>query len=437
MAVAILANRWDTAKVVISISKAQYQKEDEEQRPSQPYNDSDDSEEYDSDMSVDDYDEPISKPQLVDLAHRLSIVKTSVGPERLFTSYARILPDEKSARLGTPLTLALEDADVQVFEQILALGDMCDPPITIGPHYMANVIKSDVPALIDVVIRRFGFGLPPQLDEDENDNENESAGGEETPKKKKSSKTYLGLNVHGQKRKDLASKGDPDAPRQTVEAHIPLIWQAAQLNAPKILTWLASVAPLEAYRAYMESSKDEVSFSMKRIPNFEQKFPSLIGSVITDVGEHAVLAQLAGGSPKLETLRLLFSLYPNLKAAFVHNKLQGLKITPIHYVCENGLAPEFFDFFISQSADPVVTDHRGCNIMHIVTARGHIKLLKHMLAKLPRDQLALLLSQPNIGQQNTVSKIDSYWHISLTFYIASTSRCQLREHLCSRMFTFL
>ena len=405
LAVAILAKRWDTAKAIISIAKAQYQKPEEEERRVQSYNDSDDSD-YDSDMSVDDYDEPVSKPQLVDLANRLSTVKTAVPVGRLFAYYTRIQPGEKEPRSGTPLTFALEDADVQAFEQVLAIGEMCDPPITMTPQLLGSVIKSDEPALLDAVIRKFGFGLPVQteLEELETNPQHTIAEGE-SHGKKKTSKTYLGLNVNRVKRVDLATKGDPDAPTQIADKQIPLVWQAAQLNASKILTWLASSAPLEAYQTYMKTSTDEVAIAMKRLPKFGQRFPSLIGSTPTDIGENAVLAHLSGDSPKVETLQLLFSLYPDLKPAFVHKRVQGLQITTLHYICEKNLATEIFDFFTRQGADALVTDHRGCNIMHIVAHRNHLKLLGHIFTKLNRDQLALLLSQPINGKQSTVGKV--------------------------------
>jgi len=292
----------------------------------------------------------------VDLANRLSTVKTSVGPDRLFASYNIMRGEEKILRNGTPLTFALEDADVRSFEQILALGQMCDHPITIGPQDLSNVIKSDEPAMLDCIIRRFGFGISIGNDEQEQEPASDDHDGK-VPNQKKTSKTYLGLNVQGRKRKDLATKGDPDAPTMVTKSELPLIWLAAQLNASKILTWLVTSAPLDAYKAYMNSSNDEAALAMKRLPKFEQKFPNLIGSTVNDVGENVMLAHLSGGSAKVETIKLLFSLLPDLKTAFVYGRVEGLKITTLHYVCATNPPTEIVDFFLGKAgADPVVTD---------------------------------------------------------------------------------
>jgi hypothetical protein len=357
-----LAKRWDTAKAIISIAKAQYQKTEEDSQPFQPFENSDGSdEEYDSDMSVDDYDEPVSQPQLVDLANRLSTVKTSVGPHSLFAAYNLIRGEEKILQNGTPLTFALENADIPSFEQVLALGQMCDPPITIGPQHLSNVLKSDEPAMLDYIIRKFGFGISIGNDEQEHEPASDDHDGK-VPNLKKTSKTYLGLNVRGRKRKDLATKGDPDAPKTSTKGELPLIWLAAQLNASKILTWLATPAPLDAYMAYMNSSNDEAALAMKRLPKFEQKFPDLIGSTVNDVGENVMLAHLSGGSPKIDTIKLLFSAFPDLKTAFVYGRVEGLKITTLQYVCAANLRTEIVDFFLAKAGvDPVVTDrdYRG------------------------------------------------------------------------------
>jgi len=83
----------------------------------------------------------------------------------------------------------------------------------------------------------------------------------------------------------------------------------------------------------------------------------LIGSTVNDVGENAMLAHLSGGTPKIATIKLLFSSLPDLKTAFVYGKVEGLKITTLQYVCAANLPTEIVDFFLAKAgADPVVTD---------------------------------------------------------------------------------
>jgi len=354
LAIAILAKRWDTAKAIISIAKAQYHKNEEDPQRFPPFENSDDSEEYDSDMSADDYDEPVSKPQMIDLANRLSILKTSVGPEKLFGGYPDYRADEKVVRVGTPLSHALQNGDINSLKQISALGQMCDPPITLDSQSVSSAILSDEPAVLDFIIRRFGFGIDIQHDEEEHETGHDEHG---RVSGKKTSKTYLGLNVGGRKRKDLVAKGDPNAPPVKLRTQIPLIWRAAGQNALKVLAWLVTSGPLDAYKAYMKGSSDETALAMKSIPNFEQKFPSLIGATVTDVGENVMLAHLSRGSAKLETIKFLFSLFPDLQTVFVRKAVEGLRLTSLHYVCAANLGTEIFDFFLGKTgADFVVTD---------------------------------------------------------------------------------
>ncbi|KAG8785845.1 hypothetical protein FRC15_000608 [Serendipita sp. 397] len=387
LAVAIAARQWNTAKVILAIALAQYEKLDSKEPKYQLELDSD--EDSDSDVSMDSDEDEISKPIMIDLARRMSTVKVPVEPKRLFESSWII--HGSTVRLATPIDHALQDADADAIKHILELGDLCEPKQELLPHHLQSVLASDSPEILDLVIRRYGYGI--QVEE-ENDAESEHGDGP------KVSKIYLGLNVDGKKRKDLASKADPDAPRQTSINSLPIIWRAAQMNKTKILSWLASPAPLESYKYYMANSTHENAKAMKRIRDFEQRLPALLGAAVTDIGENAVVACLQNEA-LLDTLKHLFAIFPGLKTTFVHGRLKGLETTALHQICGANLSTDIFDFFIGMGADPLATDFERRNIIHHLVNKDAYDLLAHVCTKLSNDQLAILFSQQTKSQMNT------------------------------------
>ncbi|CAG8655036.1 2298_t:CDS:2, partial [Acaulospora colombiana] len=192
-------------------------------------------------------------------------------------------------------------------------------------------------------------------------------------------------------RKDLASKGDPDAPRTTQSSAIPLIWQAAQMNAIKCLVWLSGPGPLEAYTEYMATSKDEHASSLKRMKDFEQRLPILLGATPTQLGEHVVFAHINSGEVKKETLKHLFDIFAKDATVFVHKKLEGLEVTPLLYICGQNFNEDIFDFFFE----------RGADVLNSTYERGYVKLMKHVFTRLSQDQLSTLLSQTTRRKLNT------------------------------------
>jgi hypothetical protein len=237
---------------------------------------------------------------------------------------------------------------------------MCEPAITFTESESQTAIYQDNPEMLDFAMRRFGHGIILDTEDDEEEQDN---GGEEKKKKKKIPKMYLGLNFHGRKRKDLASKGDPDAPDTSEKEILPPIWTAARHNSEKVLRWLATSGPLEAYKAYMQAAPetDERAQALRRlgVANLERQLPSLLGATSTRLGENAVLAHLTSVSPELKTIKLLFELWPNMKTSFVHQRLEGLNMTPLLYICATNQHKEIFDFFLAQRVDPLVVDYRG------------------------------------------------------------------------------
>lgn len=123
------------------------------------------------------------------------------------------------------------------------------------------------------------------------------------------SKLYLGLNVHGKKRKDLAKRGDPNAPT-TVDGHLaPLLWRAATSHSLSIIDYLAGSQPLEAYKHYLDTATKPAK-RLAAISDLGAQLPTLLGFNLNHLGESAVLAAAASnetsGDP-LETLKRLMA----------------------------------------------------------------------------------------------------------------------------------
>ncbi|KAG6805466.1 hypothetical protein H0H92_015279, partial [Tricholoma furcatifolium] len=82
--------------------------------------------------------------------------------------------------------------------------------------------------MLDYYIRQTGQGVEIALDQSE----------APSALTNDSNKIYLGLNVHGKKRSDLAKKNDPNATQDRVSA-LPLVWIAAESGAKSVVEYLA------------------------------------------------------------------------------------------------------------------------------------------------------------------------------------------------------
>jgi len=315
-------------------------------------------EEYDEDSDIevdhDIADELNRKAEVMDISHRMSTVRVPVGPSALFRAAPHLSNGDVLHQ--TPLAAAVHAGDVGAAKQILSLHKLCESSFPLNPDMeLSNILRSDSPAMLDLFIRKFGIGLG--LSEEEED---DPQGAEVI---KKMPKTYLGLDVHGVKRKDLAKKNDRDAPRRVRQVHrIPLLWSATTVSATKIIDWLATPAPFEAYKAFMSSASEEdtIAKALKKIKDMETQLPELLGFLPNELGETAVFAALFGQLEKnLAIVKQLYKLSPHLKNTFTASRVKGVELTPIMTVCANNCHKDLFDFFLSHGANPMDVDHRG------------------------------------------------------------------------------
>jgi hypothetical protein len=317
----------------------------------------------DSDIELDDDipDELNRKAEIVDISHRFSTIHVPVAPGTLFRSAPHFSKDALSHR--TPLEAAIEAVDVEATKEILALHELCDPPFAVNAHTeLNNILQSDSPALLDLFIRKFGIGLGVTEEEEDDDPQGTDA-------VKKMPKTYLGLDVHGVKRKDLAKRSDPNAPQGGQRPdHIPLLWSAANRGATKVIDWLTTPAPLEAYKAFISSAAEEdgIAKALKKVDGLETQLPELLGFLPNEIGETAVFAALFPHQEeerRLAVAKQLYKLSPHLKNTFTASRVKGAEVTPILFICTNNCGKNLFDFFLSQGANPMDVDHRGYVIL--------------------------------------------------------------------------
>ena len=316
-------------------------------------------EEYDEDSVIevddDNADELNRQAEVIDISHRFSTVRVSVTPSALFKAAPHF--SKGSTRHWTPIEAAVHAGDVEAAKKIFALHELCDPPFPVNPEgELYNILRSDSPAMLDLFIRKFGIGLGFSEEEEDDDPQ-------ETGAIKKMPQTYLGLDVHGVKRKDLAKRNDPNAPQRGFQPYrTPLLWSAATSSATKIIDWLATPAPLEAYKAFMSSAPEEnvIAKALKKINNMEAQLPELLGFLPNELGETAVFAALCGEEEKrCGIVKQLYTLSPHMKNTFTASQVKGIELTPILFVCVNKCDKDLFDFFLSHGANPMDVDHNG------------------------------------------------------------------------------
>ena len=370
--VAIRARNWETAKVIIAIANAQYEEPAATAGrdncdgklianvPSHssfyPPEEHDEEHDEDSDLETDDdiSDQLNRKAEIMDISHRVGPIRVPVGPGALFQ--ASPYSSKDSILYWEPLEAAVRAADIEATKQIFALYELCDPPL-LDDLGLDHILPSDSPAMLDFFIRKSGIGLGVSEEE------------EDDPQEIEKPRTYLGLDVHGVKRKDLAKRNDPDAPQWVHRPyHIPLLWSAATEGATKILDWLATPAPLDAYKAFISSASDEdiTAKALRTINDLGTQLPELLGFLPNELGETAVLAALVGKQKeeqKLATVKQLYNLSPHLKNTFTASRIKGAELTSILLVCATNCGKGLFDFFLSHGANPMDVDHRGCVVL--------------------------------------------------------------------------
>ena len=266
-----------------------------------------DAEETDDD-SGDDSDGK-EEPKFIDLDRQDTQARFDVGPEKLLKTQIARLPDAEDGLVFqvNPLEGAIHDGDFEAFIQIAEINAKLPKPIALADLVSEDTfLQKDRAKLLDEYIRRTGEGIevPQKKNEGTED-------GPQRPQRKE----YWGLNVHGKKRRDLASRGDPNS-RHTTGSKIPLVWSASKRGALSVLEYLNSDRPLAAYQYYFSANAKE---SKKAdLPALENSISELLGWCSNPSNETALNAAMQ--SKKLDTFKKLLELKPTLLKPYLHKR---------------------------------------------------------------------------------------------------------------------
>ncbi|KAF8826350.1 hypothetical protein HHX47_DHR5000307 [Lentinula edodes] len=358
---AIEGRHWSTVRLVFGICVAQYKPVDEKEVAFRLNNinlDEDDEDNLsDDDSAASDVTASAQKRNqpFIDIAQISPAVKVPFPPSRLLNSHY-VTYEEGGGSLV--LIKAIKTKDFEAFVHIADLYKLTEPPLELGQGYILDaILAADEPEMLDEYIRRTGSGLDLQSHGDETEEKEIRAINDKN-------KIYLGLSVHGKKRKDLAQKNDPANFHYQLQDQdvTPILWRAILSSSKevKIIEYLASTRPLEAYRFYAMTHGSELSIRLRRITDLEQILPDRLGWCTNNLGESPLVAAIL--SNKLNVIKLLFAKKPKLMSAALKERW---------------------------------------NIYHMLAASSVPVLFEHLLLKLPRDVNELLLQQHCKGNLDT------------------------------------
>ncbi|KAJ7196941.1 ankyrin repeat protein [Mycena pura] len=377
---AIAGRHWDTARLIVAITAAQYKPAAQTGR----FRVSDITFDDDSDNESDDSDDTVEEHEInfVDIASRPSAIDCRVHPKD-------ILQAGKADQ--EPFAKAIDDNDFEAFINIYNLYKHSPKHVELPSNILSNILTKDRAEMLDEYIRRTGSGI--------NIETAVKAGDEPLPVVNDMNRIYLGLNICGKKRTDLAQRIDPNE-LQKEKFTVPIVWQAVCSGATSILEYLLGDRPLAAYQYYASNNSSDVARLLKRTTDLAKVLPEWLGWSMTPLGESPLTAAIVG--KKLDTVKYLFTKSPRLMASFLHERLKYLGVNPLMIAVQLGCDSAFIDFLLFKSVSPAETDQvRGWNIFHHMCNKNHHELLEHLLSKLPRDVVEVLLAQQSKGRLNT------------------------------------
>ncbi|KIO24998.1 hypothetical protein M407DRAFT_211285 [Tulasnella calospora MUT 4182] len=418
--VALRARKWDTARLILEIAQEQLMKEEDDEEVKTVNRggnvirfDDDDDDDEDSDADSCASDETEKRPAgYTDLAKRFHTVSVKVKPNQLL-SY-----DTKSAVEGTsgftgyagtadPITVAARENDAEAFAQIADMMANLEEPMSIPESLRDIILTNDSPDMLDAYIRRTGDGLTLPKPKAKESTDNKAQAQHHDDDDDDEYKIYLGLNVHGKKRKDLARREDPNAPYESDDASkIPIGWRAASKQAIAILEYLNGPKAIEAYKSYAETYKTKLAKRLAEALQNPDDFPKMVGFSVSRLAETPVLATVWNPAKPdliLPTLKKLMQLQPRLTADGVRLQVKPNRIAAFNLLCTTKAPVEAFDWMLANGADPLVRNESGWNILHtmFVSHDPNWTLIEHALAKLPADVIETLMAQQTRTQRNT------------------------------------
>ncbi|KAJ3511469.1 hypothetical protein NLJ89_g4078 [Agrocybe chaxingu] len=394
---AVAGGKWETTKLIMNVAVAQHHTEDPraktfKTRVNLDGNASDDSD-SDSDTEMDsDSDGTVDKQEtFVDVATQPSSIRSPIKPHELLD-----VSFKYQGKRGDLLAKAIIDNDASAFVRLANLYQMISRPLdNKSEDLLGLLLENDRPELLDEYIKRTGLGIDMEAAQKDNN--------DPLPKViNDKNKIYLGLNVHGKKRADLATKNDPDA-ATTNKNHYPLVWRAAKKSANEILKYLARERPLAAYAHYSKTHTHDRARWLERATDLKKCLPEWLGWMTSSLGESPLTAAITGDKEKsVKTLELLFELAPQLMSTALQIRIKLVGYTPLILAARRGCSIATIDLLFSKSLSPMDHDEvKGWNIYHYLASQREPKVFKHLLNKLPRGANEFFLTQQGKKDMST------------------------------------
>lgn len=251
---------------------------------------------------------------LVDLASRKSDIQCDTPPDRLVSAAtsSRYAVNGKIVGYDNPMRQACSVGDLEAFVNICDMAKNLPEPQYPDSMCLNNAIFSDSADIVDETIRRTGIGIDlEQLEEVETDQQESET--------KPESKLYLGLTVHGKKRKDLAKHAGNAQSRD--QSQIPLLWLAIRSRCNKVIEYLSGPSVLAAYRYYAATQSTDRAEGLRKIQNLEQRLPDLLGVSVNRRRESALTAAMLGPAKeeRLTMMKRVVALNPSQAKNFLHS----------------------------------------------------------------------------------------------------------------------
>ncbi|KZT09270.1 ankyrin [Laetiporus sulphureus 93-53] len=414
LSLAVAGHHWVTARLILAIAAAQHHPEIDKAGKFQTRNIVlDDEEDNASDENEGDEDEMDTEEPMnfIDIAKRSSEVQTTATPANLLhdSSISWLCDDDgkEGYKQGSILFRAVDENDFEAFVQIADLYGSLPKSQPLPEATLVWLLERDRPEMLDEFIRRTGQGIDIEKEEEKVDEPGTAA----MHKKSPSSKMYLGLNVHGKKRKDLAEKVDPNAVPQTESFVPPVVWLAARYDAQGVMQYLAGERALAAYKYYAATHSDERARFIRRAHDLAAVLPQWFGWSTNVLNESAMTAAVIGKS--LEALKMLLSLRPKPMQQALSLRVHYRGYSHLLVAAKYGVKPELFDWLVEKGLSPLDVDMGRSNLLHVLCegqTEHHFKLLQHVLERLSQDELERLLLQTTKSGEDTPLHVASKFH---------------------------
>lgn len=307
------------------------------------------------------------KVVFVDIATRPSKVTSNVHPKQLLNSTiswrrqqslnSEYPPDEAEAGTATPIVWAIVQHDLEAFVHIANLYQCLPKPLPL-PDILDDILKQDQVEVLDEYIRRTGNGIDVSVAQKSSDT------GPVPVTTNDENRIYLGLNVHGKKRKDLAKKNDPNAANTDENVVHPLLWRAIRAKASAVVSYLSSDRPLAAYRQYASTNSESKAIWIKRlgINELEKWLPSWLGWTSNALGESPLSAAVLSGD--IEMIKLVGKLITRsergaLNLTFPGSRIKFLGFNLLLLAIRTSEDVEIMDYLLSRNVSPSHRDARG------------------------------------------------------------------------------